>query len=277
MQEFLVNLWNDHSQTVLDISYNAILAIAILVACSMVAKLVKKSITKAGAKFEKLDPTLLPVLSTIASYVVYIIGGVFILDIFGVNTASVIALLGAAGLAVGFALKDTLSNIAAGIMILFLRPFKSGDAINVAGMTGSVKEINLFTTTLQTPDGLYIAAPNSVIWGSSITNFTRNGKRRMDIVVGIDYGDDINVGLEVLRKIAANETRFLQDPAPMVMVASLGDSSVNLQLRAWATLDDYWQTLWDMNKLCKEEIEAAGLSIPFPQRTVHMIAPEQMK
>jgi small conductance mechanosensitive channel len=207
----------------------------------------------------------------VASYGIYIIGGVFILDIFGVNTASLIALVGAAGLAIGLALKDTLSNIAAGIMLLILRPFRAGDFIEVGSLLGTVQEVNLFTTILETIDGLYIAAPNSVLWGNSIKNFTRNGKRRMDIVVGIAYSDSIERGFEVLRKIAASESRLLTAPEPQVMVATMGESAVNIQLRAWALNDDYWSSYWDLNKRVKEEIEQAGLSIPFPQRTLHVI------
>lgn len=268
----IVEFWNSHSESIVGIGYKALLCLVILFASTLVAKGVRRSIRKANDRFEKLDATLVPILCTTATYVIYIIGGVFILDIFGVNTASIIALLGAAGLAVGFALKDTLSNIAAGIMLLFLRPFRTGDFIEFGSISGTVREINLFTSVLETFDGLYVASPNSVIWGSSIKNFTRNGKRRMDILVGIAYSDSVDDGLTVLQKIAANEPRFLMDPAPQVMVASMGESSVNLQLRGWAKVDDYWDTFWDLNKQVKEEIEQAGLTIPFPQRSVHVVA-----
>lgn len=268
----IVEFWNSHSESIIGIGYKALLCLVILFASTLVAKGVRRSIRKANDRFEKLDATLVPILCTTATYVIYIIGGVFILDIFGVNTASIIALLGAAGLAVGFALKDTLSNIAAGIMLLFLRPFRTGDVIEFGSISGTVREINLFTSVLETFDGLYVASPNSVIWGSSIKNFTRNGKRRMDILVGVAYSDSVDDGLTVLKQIAANEARILKDPAPQVMVASMGESSVNLQLRGWARVDDYWDTFWDLNKQVKEEIEKAGLTIPFPQRSVHVVS-----
>ena len=276
MQESLIQFWQNHSETIVSLGYNLILAIVILLASSLIARAVRKAITNTNSKLKKLDATLIPIFSTVASYIVYIIGGVFILDIFGVNTASLIALVGAAGLAVGLALKDTLSNIAAGIMLLILRPFKANDFIEFGATQGTVKEINLFTTILETIDGLYIASPNSVLWGNNIKNFTRNGKRRLDIIVGISYSDSIDAGLAVLQKIAEGESRLLADPAPRVMVASMMDSAVNIQLRAWANNEDYWATFWDLNKRVKESIEEAGLTIPFPQRTLHVVTEQKL-
>ncbi|MEP7703319.1 mechanosensitive ion channel family protein [Paraglaciecola sp. 25GB23A] len=276
MKESLIQFWQNHSETIVALGYNLILAIVIFVASSLIARAVRKAIRNTNSKLKKLDATLIPIFSTVASYVVYIIGSVFILDIFGVNTASLIALVGAAGLAVGLALKDTLSNIAAGMMLLILRPFKAGDFIEFGATQGTVKEINLFTTILETIEGLYIASPNSVLWSNNIKNFTRNGKRRMDIVVGISYSDSIDEGFAVLKKIADVESRLLVDPAPQVMVASMMDSAVNIQLRAWAKNEDYWAAYWDLNKRVKESIEEAGLTIPFPQRTLHVVAEQKL-
>ncbi|GGQ34952.1 MULTISPECIES: mechanosensitive ion channel domain-containing protein [Shewanella] len=268
MKESLMQFWSDHSQTIITLGYNLLLAVAILIASSLIAKTVRKAIANTRTR---LDKTLIPLFSTIASYAVYVIGGVFILDIFGVNTASLIALVGAAGLAIGLALKDTLSNIAAGIMLLIVRPFRADDFIEFGGTQGTVREINLFTTILETTDGLYIASPNNMLWGNNIKNFTRNGKRRMDIIVGISYSDSINEGFAVLKKIAESESRLLAEPAPQVMVASMIDSAVNIQLRVWAKNEDYWSAYWDLNKRVKEAIEVAGLTIPFPQRTLHIV------
>jgi small conductance mechanosensitive channel len=272
MEELFAQFWQNHSNTIITLGYRVVLAIVIYTASSFIAKAVRKAILNTNSKLNKLDATLTPIFSTVASYAVYVIGGVFILDIFGVNTASLIALVGAAGLAIGLALKDTLSNIAAGIMLLILRPFRAGDFIEFGSTQGTVKEINLFTCVFETVDGLYIACPNSVLWGGHIKNFTRNGKRRMDIVVGISYSDSIDVGLSVLRQVAVGEPRLLVDPVPQAMVVSMMDSSVNIQLRAWAKTDDYWPTYWDLNKQVKESIEAAGLTIPFPQRTLHVVS-----
>ncbi|BDX03185.1 mechanosensitive ion channel protein [Marinomonas pontica] len=272
MEELFTQFWQSHSTTIVTLGYRIVLAVVIYLASSFIAKAVRKAILNTNSKLHKLDATLAPIFSTVASYAVYVIGGVFILDIFGVNTASLIALVGAAGLAIGLALKDTLSNIAAGIMLLILRPFKAGDFIEFGSTQGVVKEINLFTCVFETVDGLYIASPNSILWGNNIKNFTRNGKRRMDIVVGISYSDSIEVGLSVLKQVAESEPRLLEDPVPQTMVVSMLDSSVNIQLRAWAKTDDYWPTYWDLNKRVKESIEAAGLTIPFPQRTLHLVS-----
>ncbi len=267
--------WTNHSVTIISIGYNLLLSIAVLLASFLIAKGLKRTIQKKDGRISRMDATLIPILCTTATYLIYTIGIVFILDIFGVNTASLIALLGAAGLAIGFALKDTLSNVAAGIMLVFLRPYKVGDFIEFNSSMGTVQEINLFTTILETFDGLYISSPNSTIWGNSIKNYTRNGKRRMDIVVGISYNDSIDTAFKVLQSIIQSEPRFLNEPAPQVLVGSMGDSSINMHLRGWATVDDYWQTLWDLNKRVKEEIEEAGLTIPFPQREVHIVNSSQ--
>jgi small conductance mechanosensitive channel len=270
MKDKLLVFWQSHSETILTLGYKVTLSLVILIASTLIARSIHKAIRNSKSPLKKIDDTLLSILSGVAGYLVYIIAGLFILDIFGVNTTSLIALMGAAGLAIGLALKNTLSNIAAGIMLLILRLFKVGDFVDASGTVGTVNEINLFTTIFKTTDGLYIASPNGRVWGGNFKNFTRNGKRRMDIVVGISYADSIDEGLNVLKGIAASEGRLLSDPAPKVMVSSIGESAVNIQLRAWTVNSDYWQTVWDLNKRVKEAIEGAGLSIPFPQRTLHI-------
>ncbi|WP_051207222.1 mechanosensitive ion channel family protein [Saccharospirillum impatiens] len=269
MLDWIVNFWVENSPFILNVGYNLLLVIAVFIVASIVSNTVKKSIRNSGKRIKRMDPTLLPLFAGIAGYSVYIVAVVIVLDIFGVNTNSIVALLGAAGLAIGLALKDTLSNIASGIMMLILRPFRVGDYITFSGTGGTVEEISLFTTILKTPDGQYISAPNSNVWSATIQNSTRNGTRRMDVVVGVAYDDDLDAGFRALQTIVEEESRFLKDPAPQVMVQSLGDSSVNLQIRAWATVDDYWTIWWEMQKKVKVAVEAAGLSIPFPQRDVH--------
>lgn len=269
MQDWIINFWNSHAPLMLRVGYQIILMLAVFIAAGIIAKMLRSSVNRSAKRLAKLDPMLIPIFAGLVGYSVYVIAVVIVLDIFGVNTNSIVALLGAAGLAVGLALKDTLSNIAAGIMMLMLRPFRSGDFVSFNSTSGTVEEINLFNTILTTADGQYVSAPNSNIWGATIQNSTRNGKRRMDVMVGVAYDDDLNAGLAALRKIVDAEPRFLPDPTPQLMVQSLGDSSVNLQIRAWATVDDYWPLWWDMQRVVKEEIEAAGLTIPFPQRDVH--------
>lgn len=272
MLDPLLNFWSNHAEKIIDISYKALLALALLFTSYLVAKAIRRSIINANHRFAQFDETLIPVFCTTATYSVYAVGIIIILDVFGVNTASIITLLGAAGLAIGLAIKDTLSNIAAGIMLLVLRPFRVEHFIESGDMMGTVKEIGLFTTILETLDGLYISAPNSSLWGAPIKNYTRNGKRRMDLIVGISYTDSIDTGYEALQKVIAAEARFLPEPAPQVMVQAMADSSVNLQLRAWTSVDDYWEVYWHSNKQIKEAIEAAGLTIPFPQRDLHLIS-----
>lgn len=265
------------SETLLNLFYNLVLAILVLFVCIIIAKLAKSAITRANKRLKNFDATLVPILSTSAGYIIYTIGLVIILDIFGVNTASLVALLGTIGLAVGFALKDTLSNIAAGLMLLVLRPFRVGDSIEYGSITGKVIEINLFTTILETADGIFVSSPNGIIWGSTVKNFTKTGKRRMSIMMGISYDDSIDKAFEVLTNLVAKDERILKDPAPQVMLVSLGDSSVNLELRCWANTLDYWSAYWELNKAAKIEIEAAGLSIPFPQRDVHLYSKEVVR
>lgn len=272
MQEQVSGLLGNHSELILGLGYKGLLVIAVLFASLLAAGIIRR-IIKHGAK--RLDATVVSVLSATVSYLVYAVGIIIILDVFGVNTTSIIALLGAAGLAVGLALKGTLSNIAAGVMLLVLRPFQLGDYIEFGAVGGTVREINLFTSILETVDGLYVSAPNGLVWSNTIKNYTRNGKRRMDVVVGIAYSDSIDSGLKVLQEICRSEPRLLQDPAPQTMVVAMGESSVNLQIRAWSTMADYWPTCWDLTKRIKEELEGVGLTIPFPQRDVHMVDMEK--
>ncbi|MEX0624014.1 mechanosensitive ion channel family protein [Saccharospirillum sp.] len=269
MLDWITNFWVENSPFILSVGYNLLLVIAVFIVASIVSNTVKKSIRNSGKRIKRMDPTLIPLFAGIAGYAVYIVAVVIVLDIFGVNTNSIVALLGAAGLAIGLALKDTLSNIASGIMMLILRPFRVADYITFDGTGGTVEEISLFTTILKTPDGQYISAPNSNVWAATIQNSTRNGTRRMDVVVGVAYDDDLDAGFRALQKLIDDEPRFLKDPTPQLMVQSLGDSSVNLQIRAWATVDDYWTIWWEMQKKVKVAVEAAGLSIPFPQQDVH--------
>jgi len=270
MNDSIGIFWGNHSKLIIEVAYNGLFIITVPFVSHFVAKIIRRWIIRTTDRFERFDETLVPVLCTVASVVVYSVGLVIILDFFGVNTASIIALLGAAGLAVALALKDTLSNIAAGMMLLVLRPFRSGDYIEFGSLDGTVKEIGLFTTILETRDGLYISSPNSSLWETPIKNYTRNGTRRMDLIVGISYTDSIDNGFDALQTVIQNEPRFMGEPAPKLMVQAMADSSVNLQLRAWTSIENYWDVYWDSNKKIKEQVEAAGLTIPYPQRDVHL-------
>ena len=245
-------------------------ALAILLVGWWLAGRVRTIVVRMLDRVPHLDDTLKPFLSSLARYGVIIITLVAVLAQFGVETTSLIAVLGAAGLAVGLALQGTLQNIAAGIMLLFLRPFKVGDFIDAGGTSGSVNAIGLFVTEMTTSDGIYRSVPNSSLWNTDILNYSRHSTRRMDITVGIGYGDHVDKGLTVLRGMLEGDPRVLKDPAPQVMVSELADSSVNLTMRCWADTGDFWALKFDLNKWSKERLEEAGLSLPFPQRDVHL-------
>lgn len=191
---------------------------------------------------------------------------------FGIQTASLVAILGAAGFAIGFAMQGSLGNFAAGVLILVLRPFRVGDFIMGAGEAGSVKEIGLFTTVLATPDNVKIMVPNGKLFGDVIKNVSAFDTRRVDLVIGIGYSSDIQKAWDVLAGLINEDTRILSDPAPKIAVSELGDSSVNFVVRPWVKREDYWGVKFDLTRKIKEAFDENGIEIPFPQRTVHMIS-----
>jgi small conductance mechanosensitive channel len=247
----------------------AVGALAVLVIGWMVAKWVRGSTRKALAK-SKLDATLVPFLSSMVYYLILSFVVIAALKMFGVEATSLIAVLGAAGLAVGLAMQGTLSNFAAGMMLLIFRPFKVGDYVDAGGVAGSVAEIAIFATTLNTPDNVRIIVPNGTIYGAVIRNYSANDTRRNDIIAGISYGDDIGTAIETIKRVLSADPRVLKDPAPVIAVAELADSSVNLVVRPWCTKEDYWGLRFDLMRAMKEQLEAAGCSIPFPQSDVHL-------
>lgn len=245
-------------------------AIFILVVGWIVSGWASSGTRRALGRVSWMDDTVRPVFASVVRYLVLIITLIAVLNQFGVQTASVIAVLGAAGLAVGLALQGTLSNVAAGVMLLFLRPFQVGDYVTAGGTAGTVKEIGLFATELATPDNVYISVPNSGIIGGVINNFSRHATRRLDITVGVAYGADLNQAFDVLRKTLDADGRALADPVPEVMVTELGDSAITLNIRFWVDAGDYWGCKFAMNKAVKEALDAAGIEIPFPQQVVYM-------
>lgn len=272
IMDWFFHIWDTYSAMILKIGVRIGLIFLILIASSVLRRIMKHALQATQEKYHRLDPTLLPVLFTIIDYCIYGIVLVIILDFFGVNTTSIIALIGAAGVAIGISLKDTLGNIASGIMLLFLRPFKLHDFVECASITGTVEKIDLFTTNFKTVDGIFITVPNSTIFASPIINYTRNPTRRMSLSVGISYTDSIETGMTVLYNIARSDTRIIQtdDMSPHVILKEMADSSIVLELRIWTTIDVFWNVYWDTNKKIKEEIEKAGLSIPFPIRTLYI-------
>ncbi len=245
-------------------------ALVILIGGWTVAGWVRRKLIRVLARTPRLDPTLHPVIANVVRYAILVFVVIAVLAQFGVQTTSVIALLGAAGLAIGLALQGTLQNIAAGIMLLFLRPFRAGDYIDAEGLSGTIVEIGLFTTRMRTYDGIFLEVPNDKLWNRAILNYSRVEARRMDIVVGIGYGDDIDKAQAALLDLMTSDPRTKAEPEAQVMVKELGDSSVNLNLRCWADAGDYWGLLFDLNKAVKLRLDAEGISIPFPQRDVHL-------
>ncbi len=247
---------------------NVIIALAILFAGWTLGKQASNTIHR----INKLDGTLKTFLGGASKYTIFAISIIMVLQQFGVQTASLIAVLGAAGLAIGLALQGTLSNVAAGVMLLLLRPFNVGDFISCGGTTGTVKSLGLFASELSTPENIYIFVPNSQLWNADIQNFSRNTTRRQDIVFGISYADDINKAFKTIEKAIAKDERISQvkDKEPMIMVTNLGDSSVDITLRIWANTSDTFKLKVETIKAVKEALDKDGISIPFPTRTIEM-------
>ena len=217
-----------------------------------------------------LDPTLAPFLASLAYYAVIAMVLIAVLGMVGIETASLLTVLGASALAIGLAMQGTLSNVAAGVMLLLFRPFKVGDAVDIGGTTGKVMAIRLFSTCLSTPDNVEITVPNAQVYGNTIKNFTANDTRRNDILVGISYDDDIGVAIQTIEHVLARDDRVLSDPKPVVAVLEMADSSVNIVVRPWCTTADYWDLRFDLMRALKEQLETAGCSIPYPQTDVHL-------
>ena len=233
--------------------------------------------TVAGLRrLPNFDTTLQSFFGNIVRYIIIVFTILAVLAKFGVQTASLIALLGAAGLAIGLALQGTLSNVAAGVMLLIFRPFKAGDYVEVAGgVGGTIVELSLFTTELVTVDNLRIAMPNSEIWGAPVKNFSYHPTRRLDIVVGISYSDDIGKAIEALKSVADGDPRVLSDPAPLAAVTNLGASSVDMLLRVWMKNAEYWPVRFDLTRAVKERLDLEGITIPFPTSTQYTVTVDQ--
>ena len=247
-------------------------AIVLLIIGWTVAGWARRGVRHALERVPRMDETLKPFLAKLVWYVIMAFVLVAVLNQFGVQTTSVIAVLGAAGLAIGLALQGTLANVASGVMLLFLRPFNIGDYVDAGGIAGTVVEIGLFNTEIKTRKGLCLIVPNKIIWESPITNFSRNPTRRFDITVGISYGDEVNGATDLLMGLLTGDERILDDPEPLAVVEELGDSAVIINLRAWTRAEDFWAAIWDLKKAIKVEFEVAGYSIPFPQRDIHIVS-----
>ena len=247
----------------------SVFLIIILVTWAL-ATVLGKALQKAVVKLHSASELLKDFIVKITRKIVFVIGFVVALSMLGINIGPLLAAIGAAGFIVGFALQGTLSNFAAGIMILVYRPYDVGDLVDIGGTFGKVEAMTIVSTTLRKLDNQKIIVPNNMIWGDIITNATGTSKRRVDMVFGIGYGDDIAKAQKILEEILENHEAVLKDPPPVVRVHELGDSSVNFVVRPWVATENYWDVYWDVTRTVKERFDAEDVSIPFPQRDVHL-------
>lgn len=250
---------------------NIVMALAIFIIGRWIARmlvgLISRLMNKAG-----VDPILVGFVASIAHAVLLLFIIIAALDRLGVDTTSFIALIGAAGLAVGLALQGSLQNFAAGVLLIIFRPFKVGDAIEAAGTAGVVEEIGIFSTRMKTGDNREIIVPNGSIYGGNITNNAAHDTRRIDMVFGIGYDDDLKKAREIIQSVINADERILKDPAPLVAVGELASASVNFNVRPWVATADYWAVRFDLNEKIKLAFDAAGISIPYPQMDIHINA-----
>lgn len=239
----------------------------------LIGKWVANKLTKVVSNLmerSKVDTTLVRFAENVIYVLLMVVVILAALNGLGVETTSFVAILGAAGLAIGLALQGTLGNVGSGVLLVLFRPFKVGDVVQVAGQTGSVEAISLFATTLNTPDNKVIIIPNSAVTGGNITNFSTKETRRVDLTFGIGYDDDLRAAKAVLESIVASDERVLKDPAPFVAVSELADSSVNFVVRVWVKSADYWGVYFDTIETVKLTFDEKGISIPYPQMDVHL-------
>jgi small conductance mechanosensitive channel len=248
---------------------NVVLAIAIFVVGRWLANLIVRGLKRVMRK-ASMEEVLIGFLSSILKVVLLVVIVIAALEQLGVNTTSLLAVFAAAGLAVGLALKDSLTNFASGVMLIIFKPFKVGDFVEAAGISGVVEVIRIFNTQLRTGDNREIIVPNSQIYGGIITNFSAREQRRIDLVIGIGYDDDIKAAKQTLESILQAEERILKEPAPVILVSELGESSVDLAVRPWVNSADFLNVRSDLLESIKREFDAKGISIPYPQRDLHM-------
>lgn len=248
-------------------------ALVIVIVGRWLAMFISKLVARA-MKRAKVDETLTSFVSHFSYIALLAFVIIAALAKVGIQTASFVAVIGAAGLAVGFALQGSLANFASGVLLLFFKPIKAGDFVEIGGEKGTVQGIHIFNTVLNSPDNIRIIVPNAQVTGANIKNYTVNGTRRVDMVIGVSYGDNPAEAKRVIEGVLAGDERILKDPAPVVAVLALADSSVNLVVRPWVKSSDYWGVYFDVTEKVKAALESAGITIPFPQRDVHLIGSE---
>jgi small conductance mechanosensitive channel len=269
VQKQLAGIWDLIQTYVVGYGLEVLGAIVTLIIGSWIIKRLVKLTQKTLLKRE-VDVILIPTLVGVVRVGLYAALLFAVIAQIGIETSGFLAVFGAAGLAIGLALQGSLSNFAGGILILTLKPFKAGDFVEIDGTGGTVNGVSIMTTVLKTPDNRTIFLPNGKVASANITNFSAEPTRRWDKVFGIGYGDDFDKAKTIIMKLIENDDRFLKDPAPFARVGNLGDSSVDIIVRAWVNTPDYWNVNWDMIENVKKEFDKQGISIPFPQRDVHL-------
>ncbi|WP_454442691.1 small-conductance mechanosensitive channel MscS [Vibrio bathopelagicus] len=259
----------NNSDLFIQYGVNIISALIILFIGNIIVKAVANSVSKVLQK-KKMDRAVVEFVHGLVRYLLFVIVLIAALGRLGVQTASVVAVIGAAGLAVGLALQGSLSNFAAGVLIVAFRPFKSGDYVEIGGVAGSVDSIQIFQTVLTTPDNKMVVVPNGSVIGSPITNYSRHDTRRIDLMIGVSYNADLQKTKALLTKICESDERVLKEPGVQVGVHTLADSSVNFVVRPWVKTAEYWDVYFDLMQAIKEGLDNEGIEIPFPQVDVHM-------
>lgn len=252
----------------IEVGLNVVYAVLILIVAFWVGGWIKRRITSISHRYAQIDDTLFDFLGTLARYAILVLAIIFVLNRFGIQTASLVALLGAAGIAIGLALQGTLSNIASGVMIIVFRPFKLGDFISAGGEMGTVKQISLFTTELASLSNTQIIMPNSDVWGQPIENFSVYPTRRAEWTFGVSYDADLKKTEEIIRDTIMSDPRSKNEPEPFIQVNNLGDFSVDFLVRVWVDRSEFFAYQADMKRKVKEALDAGGIDIPFPTRTL---------
>src|SRR5690554_5357938 len=265
----IMNWLGENQEAILLMITKIAIALAIIIAGFIIARTVSKTMTKRLDK-SKVDNAVVSFLAAIVRTVIIIAALLMALSHVGIQTTSFIAILGAAGLAIGLALQGSLSNFASGVLIMIYRPFKSGDYVDAGGIAGSVVRIELFTTILKTPDNKQVVVPNARITSSAITNFSHNPTRRVDMVFGVSYDANLQETKQLFLDLLMADERVLKDPAPTIAVSEIADSSVNFIVRPWVNRADYWGVYWDSMEKFKDALDQAGIGIPYPQMDVHL-------
>ena len=263
----------DRIDALIEFTLNLLYATAIILLSFLLSGWARTRIERLAERHPRLDPTLFGFLASMVKYLILAMGAIFVLNRFGIQTTSLVALIGAAGLAIGLALQGTLSNFAAGVMIILFRPFRVGHYIEAGSEAGTVRQIALFFTELRTYDGLQIIVPNSDIWSSAIKNYSVNATRMIDLTIGVAYTADLKTAQATMLRLAKADPRVLAEPAPFIKVKELGESSVDFTFRVWTKSDDWWATKCDLTQAIKEAFDSEGVGIPFPTRTLVVEGP----